>query len=435
MKTLRFFASWILAMIVLLSANTMLAQRAEIDFFRPYDQNGINIFEAPNESTVPFNGVAVRVGGNFAQQYQMLRHSNNSTNPENELYPLGSGFNLATANLNLDVQLDDGIRLSLENYMSARHHSEFWVKGGYIQIDKLPMFDNPQWFTDLVRVKIGHMQINYGDQQFRRTDNGNALFNPFVGNYIMDAFATEIGGEVYLFPTENIIAEVGMTAGLIKGDVKDYNPDDLDGANRRGKSPSVYFKLAYDNQFNDDLRFRLSGSMYTNGNTPRNTLYGGDRAGSRFYEVMEAASGQGDFSGRFNPGFSNEITSVMINPFLKYKGLEIFATYETSSGKTYSETEKRNATQIAGEVVYRFLPREQMYLGTRYNTVNSEMNFDGTVEEVSINRLEIAAGWFATKNLLLKASYVNQQYVDFPAANIFAEGEFNGMMIEAVVGF
>ncbi len=435
MKTLRFFASWILAMIVLLSANTMLAQRAEIDFFRPYDQNGINIFEAPNESTVPFNGVAVRVGGNFAQQYQMLRHSNNSTNPENALYPLGSGFNLATANLNLDVQLDDGIRLSLENYMSARHHSEFWVKGGYIQIDKLPMFDNPQWFTDLVRVKIGHMQINYGDQQFRRTDNGNALFNPFVGNYIMDAFATEIGGEVYLFPTENITAEVGMTAGLIKGDVKDYNPDDLDGANRRAKSPSVYFKLAYDNQFTDDLRFRLSGSMYTNGNTPRNTLYGGDRAGSRFYEVMEAASGQSDFSGRFNPGFSNEITSVMINPFLKYKGLEIFATYETSSGKTYSENDTRKATQIAGEVVYRFLPREQMYLGTRYNTVNSELNFDGTVEEVSINRLEIAAGWFATKNLLLKASYVNQQYVDFPAANIFAEGEFNGMMIEAVVGF
>lgn len=440
MKTLRFFASWILAMIVLLSANTLLAQRAEVNYMRSYDQDGINVFEPANESTVPYNGVAVRIGGNFAQQYQMLRHSNIFTNnpssadPALELYPLGSGFNLATANLNLDVQLDDGIRLSLENYMSSRHHSEFWVKGGYIQIDKLPMFGNPQWFTDLVRVKIGHMQINYGDQQFRRSDNGNAFFNPFVGNTIMDAFATEIGGEVYLFPTENLIAEIGMTAGLIKGDVQDYNPDDLDGDARRAKDPSVYFKLAYDNQLSDDLRVRISGSLYANGNTPRNTLYSGDRTGARFYNVLVTPDGTSAFTtGRVNPGFNNEITAFMINPFVKFKGLEFFGTYEKSSGKSYSENAKRDFTQIAGEVTYRFLPREQMYLGARYNNVTGRLA--GMTEDITVDRVELAAGWFATKNLLLKAAYVNQNYKDFPSTNVLAEGEFHGMMIEAVVGF
>lgn len=409
----------------------MLAQQAKIDYYRPYDQNGINVFEAANESTVPFNGLDVKIGANFTQQYQMLSHSNNSTNPDNELYPLGSGFNLATANLNLDVQLDDGIRVSLENYMSSRHHSEFWVKGGYIQIDKLPMLGNPQWFTDLVRVKIGHMQINYGDQQFRRTDNGNALYNPFVGNYILDAFATEIGGEVYLFPTDNITAAVGMTAGLIKGDVKDYMPDD-DG--RGGKNPSVYVKLAYDNQFNEDLRFRLSGSLYANSNTPRNTLYSGDRTGSRFYNVMVTPDGTSAFTtGRINPGFNNEITSFMINPFLKYKGLEFFGTYEVSSGKSNSESAKRDITQVAGEVVYRFLDREQLYLGARYNTVTGQLS--GMTEDITVDRVELSAGWFATKNLLLKAAYVGQNYKDFPADDIYAEGEFNGLMIEAVIGF
>lgn len=430
MKTLRFFASWILATIVLLSANTMLAQQAKIDYYRPYDQNGINVFEPANESTVPFNGLNVKIGANFTQQYQMLRHSNNSTNPENALYPLGSGFNLATANLNLDIQLDDGIRVSLENYMSSRHHSEFWVKGGYIQIDKLPMLGNPQWFTDLVRVKIGHMQINYGDQQFRRTDNGNAMYNPFVGNYIMDAFATEIGGEVYLFPTKNLTATVGLTAGLIKGDVKDYTPNDDD---RGGKAPSVYLKLAYDNEVTSDFRFRIAGSMYRNGDTPRNTLYGGDRAGSRFYYVMEAAADQGDFSGRLNPGFSNEITAFQVNPFLKYKGLEFFGTYERSTGKASSEADTRDMTQLAGELIYRFLPREQVYIGARYNTVNGRLR--GMDNDITINRTELAAGWFATRNLLLKAAYVDQNYLDFPTDNIFAEGEFNGLMIEAVIGF
>lgn len=433
MKTLRFFAAWILGLIVLLSADTLLAQQAKIDYFRPYDQNGINIFETPKESTVPFDGLAVRLGANFTQQYQMLTHSNESALEANALFPLGNGFNLAAANLNINVQLEDGIMVTLENYMSARHHSEFWVKGGYIQIDKLPMFNNPQWFTDLVRVKIGHMQINYGDQQFRRTDNGNALYNPFVGNYIMDAFATEIGGEVYLFPTKNITAALGVTAGLINGDVKDYMPND-DG--RVGKDPSVYFKLAYDNQVSEDLRLRLSGSLYTNGNTPRNTLYGGDRAGSRFYEVMELASAQSDFSGRLNPGFTNEITAFQINPFIKFKGLELFGTYEVSKGKTNAESATREMTQVAGEVIYRFLPREQVYVGARYNTVSGQLA--GITNDISINRTEIAAGWFATKNLLLKASYVNQDYNDFPDNETYGKfynGNFNGMMIEAIIGF
>ncbi len=412
-----------------LFAISLAAQRSPIDYFRPYDQTGVNMFEAPNASTVPYDGVAVRVGGNFAQQFQMLNHSNSSGV---DLFPLASGFNLATANLNLNVQLEDGIMLSLENYMSSRHHSEFWVKGGYIQVDKLPMFGNPDWFTDLVRVKIGHMQINYGDQHFRRTDNGNAIYNPFVGNYIMDAFATEIGGEVYLFPSENLMATVGMTGGLIKGDVQDYMPDD-DGEG--GKAPSVYFKLAYDDQVTEDFRFRLSGSLYRNGNTPRNTLYGGDRAGSRFYNVLEAAGrgNQGDFSARINPGFSNEITAFQINPFLKYKGLEFFGTYEVSSGKTNAESDTRNMTQVAGELIYRFLPREQVYIGTRYNSVSGELA--GIDDEIRVNRLELAAGWFATRNLLLKIAYIDQQYHDFPTDDIRGGGEFNGAMIEAVVGF
>ena len=45
-------------------------------------------------------------------------------------------------------------------------------------------------------MRVGHLEINYGDAHFRRSDNGNAMYNPFVGNYILDAFTTEIGGEV-----------------------------------------------------------------------------------------------------------------------------------------------------------------------------------------------------------------------------------------------
>lgn len=431
------------AFVLLFAAFTLsaFAQQPAIQNFRPYDQNAVNIFEPKKDKTTPFEGTKVRIGGNFAQQYQALSHENQATSVlftgstinKNQLYPISSGFNLATANLNIDVQLADGIRLAVENYMSARHHQEFWVKGGYIQIDKLPMFNNPQWFADKVRVKIGHFQVNYGDQQFRRSDNGFAMLNPFVGNYIMDAFATEIGGEVYLFPGNGLMLMAGMTNGLIKGDITDY------GAGAR--TPSIYAKAAFDKQLNDDFRFRVSGSMYMNSGTTRNTLYSGDRAGSRFYLVMDpyytsattkATTDTKFTSGRMSPNFTNEVTALQVNPFIKYKGLEFFGTLEKSSGKSGAETDKRDVTQVAGELVYRFLPNEQLYIGGKYNVLKGQIT--GT-DETQVDRIEIAAGWYPISNLLLKLEYMNQNYKDFPATNILHEGKFNGFILEAVVGF
>src|SRR5690606_40691350 len=51
---------------------------------------------------------------------------------------------------------------------------------------------------EYVTLKVGHMEINYGDAHFRRSDNGNAFYNPFIENHILDAFTTEIGGELYV---------------------------------------------------------------------------------------------------------------------------------------------------------------------------------------------------------------------------------------------
>jgi hypothetical protein len=426
------------------------AQNAKIDNWTPNNQDGVNVFEAPKQVDGTFDGLKVRIGGAFAQQYQSLSHSNNATVKEgtyqgktinlNELYDIAPGFNLASANMYVDVQLEDGIRLAVESYMSARHHQEFWVKGGYIQVDKLPMFGNPDWFSKYMRVKVGHFQVNYGDQQFRRTDNGMAMRNPFVGNYIMDAFATEIGGEAYLFLPSGIMGMVGITNGQIKGDI----------AQSDRRAPSIYAKLAYDSEINADLRFRLSGSVYSNAGGVRNTLYGGDRAGSRFYLAMEpayftprgasspSAANPTDlaFSGRINPNFTTKVMSWQINPFVKYQGLEVLGTLEQSSGYAQFGSEApptRKVTQVAVEGIYRFLKNEQLFIGARYNNVSGEILSPNN--DVSVNRFEMAAGWYPVKSLLLKGSYVNQKYVDFPSSDIRSEGEFHGIMIEAVVGF
>lgn len=445
-KVKNFFTGFIMLVVAI----PLFANQPEIGFYRHADQRGINMFETSKADTVPFTGLKVRIGGNFTQQFQMLSHSNeaasnvvpfgNGTVDLNQLYPLSNGFNLATANLNFDIQLEDGIRVKLENYMSSRHHPEFWVKGGYIQVDKLPFLGNPDWFADYVTIKVGHFGVNYGDQQFRRSDNGNTFHNPFVENLIMDAFATEIGGEVYVRPTSDLFLMAGMTSGIINGDVKDVSPIT--------RKPSLLAKAGYDSQINDDLRLRLSASLYTNPGTTRNTLYAGDRTGSRYYMVAEpefyrnfqaggavtAATAANRFtSGRLSPDFTGEVTSIMINPFVKFQGLEFLGTYETSSGKTNAETDKRSASQIAGEVVFRFLDNEQAFVAARYNKVDADLG--GANGEVSVDRIQVAAGWFPTKNLLVKLEYVTQNYNDFVNTDFRHGLKFNGLMLEAAIAF
>src|SRR5690606_15015796 len=128
---------------------------------------------------------------------------------------------------------------------------------------------------------------------FRRTDNGQAMYNPFIGNLIMDAFTTEVGGEAYL-RHKGFLAMASLTGGEVRGTV--LSPSK--------RSPSVIGKLGFDRQMNDDLRVRLTGSLYRNNNSLSNTLYGGVRAGSRYYYVVEnvAATESAQFtSGMINP--------------------------------------------------------------------------------------------------------------------------------------
>ena len=403
-----------------------------IQHIRPADQRGINVFEAPKDDAVPYEGFRLDLGAAFTQQFQSLDHSNaatpnvvNNVNT-NQLKDIGAGFNNATANLYLNAQLAPGIRVALTSYLSSRHHNETWVKDGYLQIDESPiesaLLDR---VFDYVTIRAGHFEINYGDAHFRRSDNGQAMYNPFVGNLITDAFTTEIGGEVYV-RAHGLIGMLGITGGEIRGQTA--QPGD--------RTPSWIGKVGFDRQFTPDLRVRLTGSMYKNDQSISNTLYGGDRAGSRYYNVLEntAAAENSQFtSGLINPGFRNQVTAYMLNPFVKFRGLELFGVIEQSEGKAKAEADTREWSQRAVDVVYRFLPREQLYVGARYNTVNGRLA--NMPADVSVDRWQFGGGWFITPSILLKGEYVTQQYNDFPTTDIRHKGKFDGFMVEGVVAF
>lgn len=386
-------------------------------------------FEDQKSDIPEFDKIKVKVGGDFAIQLQALDHSN--TNDTIAFYDMVNNFNLPTANLNLDVYLAYGVKMHLRTYLSSRHHTEAWVKGGYVQFDRLDFISDGflSGLMDITTLKFGLDEINYGDAHFRRTDNAYAINNPFVGNYIMDAFTTEAFGEVVL-QKSGFVGVIGVSNGKLNQNVTvntRYNHDN---------ALSFYGKLGYDKQFTDDFRGRLTGSWYFNqGTSTGSYLYGGDRAGSRYYSVL-VVDGEGDnfTSGRFNPRFS-QITALQINPFIKYKGLEFFGIYEIANGG--EEDDDGSYTQLAADLLYRFGGSEQFYIGGRYNKVSGSQT--SASESFDIERYNIGGGWFITDNIVAKLEYVSQKYSGngiVPTLGASYKGaEFNGLMLEAAISF
>jgi hypothetical protein len=426
-----------------------------IQFYRPNDQRGINVFETSKLDTVKFNGLKVKVGGNFELTFQALGQSNTAipttqapyVGNTTSLIPLAHGFVLPMANLNFDVQLADGIRMNLTEYLASRHHEDSWVKGGYIQFDKLLFLNNDvvNNIMKSVTIRIGQSDVDYGDQHYRRSDGGNTIYNPFIENYIMDEFSTELGAQFYYFNKSGFFMMGGLSDGLLSETVVASTKIDAKTGQPVKYYPTVLGKIGFDKKVSKDFRLRLTGSVYTNNSDYSNTLLGGDRTGSHYYNLMEnqaVANGTTlsdaiDYnftSGRLNPGFSNEIHAVMGNLFLKYKGLEFFGTAENISGRASSEATNRWATQYAADLIYRFpANKENFWLGVRTNTVSAAITGNST--DVSISRVAGSAGWFLTKNIMAKAEYVTQTYSGYDNTNILNGGKFNGFVLEASIAF
>jgi len=421
-RTLRLFAFLLVAAALPLTAVAQSPFQTDIQYTRPDGQAGATMFEPPMQDTTSYQGFALKLGGAFTQQMQAIDQSNADAAPG--LTEIGRGFNLATANLDLDVQMARGIQLHVRTYLSSRHHPEAWVKGGYLQVDELPMFNSAavDRVMNNLSIRAGHFMPNYGDAHFRRTDNADAIHNPFVGNNIVDAFTTEVGAEV-TYMNSGFLA-MGGFGGALNPSVE--NPDD--------RAPSWRGKLGYDTQLNDLVRVRLTGSAYYTASSNDGQLHSGDRAGSRYYNVV----GGGDWSGRVRVNYGDQTTAYMINPFVEIGGLEFFGTIETITGESGTLNDLQ-ANQYAVEGIYRFL-NDDLFAGVRYNTMNGDVDVSGYQQpaswsDVSVDRWQFSAGWYMTENILVKGEYMTQSYNDYPTGVVENGAEFDGFMLEGVVSF
>lgn len=478
--------------ILLVTLISVFGAQAQVSFGNMQNQiarskDGINVFDVQKDNR-EFKGLSIDLGGAFNMDFQATNSFNDQPNNITTTTTTATGtttrsitgyrlmntennFTLPAADMYIGAQLFDGVRVNLDVYLASRHHNDSYVKGGYLQIDKLD-FIKKDFLADFMKyatIKIGQMENNFGDAHFRGSDNGNTIRNAFVGNNIMYSFTTEMGMEVY-YNRKGLVSMLGVTNGnLNQSNEQVFYPT---GPNANTThSPSILAKLGYDKQLNEDLRVRLTGSYYHNANLGNANIYAANRSGFGYWGILNNNAYKNtitktDANGTvitttttdvptsfsktstpeatFNPNFKNWATTYMINPFVKYKGLEFFGTIELASGGDKAGTDdKRTANQYASELIYRFGGSEQFYIGGKYNTVSGKLA-NADAKKVTVDKFEASAGWFMTKNILAKLNYVNQKYKDYsqftgdPATgnlNNFYGGKFEGLVFEATIAF
>ena len=243
----------------------------------------------------------------------------------------------------------------------------------------------------------------------------------------MDAFTTSIGTEVYLKPAgpaRGLFLMGGMTNGEVRGTI----------LNAPKRAPAFLGKAGFDRQVRPDLRVRLTGSWLSQARSANQTLYSGDRGGSRYYDVLEnSTSTEKDnaWSGAINPGF-NTVHAIVVNPFVKVRGLELFGNFEQASGRQATETANRTWTQNVVEGTYRVWG-DRLYGSARWNTAKGTLV--GLANDVRVDRAQVGGGWFINPLIMVKGEWVNQDYNNFPTTDIRSGGKFKGFVLEGVVAF
>jgi hypothetical protein len=411
--------------------NTVTVESEKMQYYVPRDARGNGEFEPSKRASQPeFKGLNIDLGLATSANIQNLKHSNKAVGSD-PLIPIGLGMNLPNANMIVGAQLARGIRVQTELFLSSHHHNETWVKDGYVQIDYLPI-DHPAvyLFNAIGRIKGGMMELNYGDLHFSASRGGKTNHNVFIDNALIDSFAIEPAVEQYFF-LPNIMFMVGLTSGQNKGDV----------TNRQDVKFAHLYKAAYDKQVNEDLRFRASVSRYRNAGNGTNTIFAGDRSNSHFGLVMEpvGSNPMNQFtSGRINPNLRTDVTTWMVNPYLKYKGFEFLGAVEHMKGTGRGETGYRTWNQYLGQVVYSCsmpLSDDQIkpFAGLRYNTVSGNLNAKNS--DVIVDRYQLSLGLDLTNYIRTKVVYTNQEYNGFDVSDIRYGGRFHGLIFESSITF
>ncbi|MBP1681295.1 MAG: hypothetical protein H6Q35_1634 [Proteobacteria bacterium] len=408
----------------------------------------------PEKDTSAFKGKPeVSLATDLSFYYQGIGQDIKGTTTNGTTYTtpasIESGLILPTANFDINAKIMSGFNVKLQTMLASHHHNDTYVKGGYATIDNLD-FIAPGFLSEFMRnatIKIGVNDINYGDDQYRRTDNANVMRNPFINNMAVEGYLQGTHVELlYRIPSISSFAMVGITNG--QANPQDVTKTEYDNTSATASSNryGIYTKLGFDQQINDDLRFRATESVYIIEGANRNDLYSSDKAGNVMTTVFGAdsaasmSSGWNAMSGyvktpagTYVSKSAADVLASKTNLFLKYKDTELYGMYEIADGAdVYDKSMTMN--HYAVDLVQRF-NNDKFWLAARYeNAVVEYQDAFNDFGDAELTQWQLTAGWFLSKNAVAKIEYIDQERENF---SIYRDGKasFNGFMINASLSF
>src|SRR5690349_17322394 len=99
------------------SAQVKYPQPQVIQYTRPYDKRGMNMFETPKTAGATYEGFKMTIGAAFTQQFQGLSHSNDADSVATAAVAPspGSAGSAAVANRNRLIEIGHGFNNAVVN--------------------------------------------------------------------------------------------------------------------------------------------------------------------------------------------------------------------------------------------------------------------------------------------------------------------------------
>ncbi|MDD4506136.1 MAG: hypothetical protein PHE60_07185 [Sulfurospirillaceae bacterium] len=392
----------------------------------------VQTFE-PAKDTSVFTAPTIGWNADLTFNYQGLDQNYDLFGKTGEV-TLQPGLSLPTANFDVNAKVMSGFNVKLETMFSSHHHNETYVKGGYATIDNLD-FIVPGFASDFMQnatIKVGVDDINFGDDQFRRTDNADVMRNPFIHNMGVEAYMQAPHIEVLYRLPANTFVMVGITNGQV-------NPDDVTAVDRNSTSgssnrPGLYGKIGFDSQINDDLRVRLTESVYTvHGTNKGSSLYSGDKAGTPSRKIFDDGTDT-DFGALWNAlsGFS-DLTVSKTNFFTRYQDTELYAMFEIADGADAKGVDMA-MNHYAVDLVQRF-HNDKFYAAARYEKAKLDYKeATNDLGDAEMTQWQVGLGWFLSKNAVAKLEYIDHERTN-NSSFVGGTADFKGYMISTALTF
>ena len=373
------------------------------------------------------NGMRLFMGLDTVGRYQILNHddvfitpapteANPSPSPV-EQKGIEPGFQTPWGNMSFLADYDGKIAAYFDLYLaSGPHPSQVYGHEGYVVIRELPSGFAGERFLDpifdVINIRAGAFDIDFGDQQYRRSNNASVQRNPLIGNYVVDPSSEEIGVEIFSEPGR-FFWLAGITGGTTTGDFKDG----------RGLG-AVHAKLGVN--IMDGLRPSVSVYHVDHSGNPAkpegtgSSFFAGNRSGSPYGGILDAGAAAGDAL----LGKGQDVTAVQGDITWQWKQIEVYGHFgwfqdeDTNGSKAEEITDSWN--YYAVETVFHI--NERVYVAARYSGASAirlqDLSSDGI-----IHRVQVGGGFWIMDDLLFKLEYVNQWYKNFSTA----EGPVSGV--------